>query len=617
MSLEISKDPNARATMCRHFPYELVWRPERRYVAGAQIELRSHKLRAFLEWKYVGMEIEGADITFRWRTWQTPGELRLNPNRVLCRAKLHYGIPQGRPLRIRLTAIPPMWSGVDNVISIWTIDVNTDPDPNAPQLDAVKESGSECLLRVKAAAVERLSIYSRPMAGADGKVRTLLVPEDRFGNPSSFTRPVNATLTWMNRRWSQSLESTTVVSLPEPADIGRLQVTIPVEQLSREDNVTNGNRVGDNIVLRGNPVWRNGPDGLRPAFGEFHWHTDFSGDGQRSIHEALRCARDELNMDFAAPSDHNTRGQNWNDTVTAVETFAKEGEFATFFGWENSSDRGHENYYFTDPGHALICGGAAGIVGARVEDCEGKLKALYQTHDFLVIPHHTNTEAETRRIKDDAPVWHPYPWHAPVEHVRMAEIMQIRGNQEQNLYDDVWRGWHQNNQASLQDALARGYKVGFTGGTDNHCGWPGRAYAIQEGTGTLNPKSVILTGLWTEQIERHSIYDSLKARRSWAVWDTRALVVFRINGAISGSEIAVGRTTQIAAYLKVSAEDSLQVVEIVSDGNVVWSAQSVSLDMETTIELPPAEKNTYFYLRALQRDGGIIYASPVFVNVTT
>ncbi len=33
------------------------------------------------------------------------------------------------------------------------------------------------------------------------------------------------------------------------------------------------------------------------------------------------------------------------------------------------------------------------------------------------------------------------------------------------------------------------------------------------------------------------------------------------------------------------------------------------------IPLGPAERSTHFYLRALQRDGGIIYASPVFVQV--
>jgi hypothetical protein len=33
------------------------------------------------------------------------------------------------------------------------------------------------------------------------------------------------------------------------------------------------------------------------------------------------------------------------------------------------------------------------------------------------------------------------------------------------------------------------------------------------------------------------------------------------------------------------------------------------------VPLGEAARSTHFYLRALQRDGGIVYASPVFVDV--
>lgn len=39
------------------------------------------------------------------------------------------------------------------------------------------------------------------------------------------------------------------------------------------------------------------------------------------------------------------------------------------------------------------------------------------------------------------------------------------------------------------------------------------------------------------------------------------------------------------------------------------------LDIEVQVNLGEARKTTYFYLRALQTDGAIIYASPVFVKV--
>ena len=240
---------------------------------------------------------------------------------------------------------------------------------------------------------------------------------------------------------------------------------------------------------------------------------------------------------------------------------------------------------------------------------------LRELQDFIAIPHHTNAVAETRKIEDDSPYWHPYPWREPEDFRCLAEIMQIRGNQERNSYGDAWRGWHQNNGASIQDALALGHRLGFTGGTDNHCGWPGRARSGCEGLGVYPLASTILTGVWTGQVERQSIFDSLRARRTWAVWDTRALVHYTVNGILGGGELTVQRGEALSAHIRLSAEDLLQSVEVVSEGRTVWSASFDDLDLDLEIPLGAAGAGTHFYLRALQRNGGIIYASPVFVTV--
>lgn len=65
----------------------------------------------------------------------------------------------------------------------------------------------------------------------------------------------------------------------------------------------------------------------------------------------------------------------------------------------------------------------------------------------------------------------------------------------------------------------------------------------------------------------------------------------------------------------MSAEDTIQTLEIVSEGQVVSSASFSDLDVEFDAPLGDAEKLTHLYLRALQRNGGIIYASPVFVDL--
>ena len=620
MSLHIIDDPEAYASMSRQFTYKLLWRPEKHYVTGTDVELRSHCLRAFLSWRYAGFEMDAGDITFRWKMNPSPSQLRQNLNRVLFRTRLIHGVPAGEPTEFTVTVIPPVLTGVDNILSVWTIDVpnNLKPDESGEsRSQPVKEHGSEVTLTVSSGPVERLSIYSRPMPGLDHKVRTVLVPEDRFGNPAVFENKIRVNSIWNERERQVELHGVRELNLEPPTGVGRLEVHVPMALLSARENILNGFRRCDILIIKGNPVWPGGPETLRAGFGEFHWHTGFSGDGQRSIEEALVSARDYLNMDYAAPGDHNPQGEKWDVTVSALNSINRDDEFATFFGWENATDRGHENYYFTDPQHPLVCGGPGGITSGRPDSLVKPLKAIYEKDDFVAVPHHTNCVAETRKPEDDSPYWHTYPWPDPQDYIRLVEIMQTRGNQETNVYDDAWRGWHQNNGASVQDALALGHRVGFTGGSDNHCGWPGRIFDERhcEGVGIHPTNSVILTGVWTRRIERQCIFDSLKARNTWAVWDTRALVHFTVNSALGGDELAVAPKTDLEAHIRLSAEDALQVVELVSQGKVVWQGSFAEPDVELDVPLGRAASSTHFYLRALQRNGGIIYASPVFVTV--
>jgi hypothetical protein len=199
----------------------------------------------------------------------------------------------------------------------------------------------------------------------------------------------------------------------------------------------------------------------------------------------------------------------------------------------------------------------------------------------------------------------------------LAEIIQVRGNQERNEYTDPWHGWHQHNGASVQDALAAGHRIGFTGGTDNHSGWPARAYAPSEAfMGADNhPHTQILTGVWTPKLEREAVFSQMQRRATWAVRDTRAIVHFSIDDVLMGGELRTEPGRELTARIRLSAEAPLQVMEIISEGETVWTASSADLDIEREVRLGPVEASTHFYFRALQRDGGVIYASPVFVDV--
>lgn len=153
------------------------------------------------------------------------------------------------------------------------------------------------------------------------------------------------------------------------------------------------------------------------------------------------------------------------------------------------------------------------------------------------------------------------------------------------------------------------------GGTDNHVGWPSRTFfqAVDYG-GRFNPCSYILTGVWTQSRSREDIFSDLYNRFTWATWDTRAIVDFRINCTQAGGELKLKAGECIYADIRLSAEDILLTIEIITNGDVIWRARSDSLDVKYHINLGILNKPAYFYLRAMQRDGGIIYASPVFIS---
>lgn len=610
MSLKLISSEKPHATMSRQFHIRLEWRPEKTYPAGTEIELRSACIRSFFNWKQVGMTVSGAELLYKRTSTLFPNTIDpFDRTLAILRARLPGGARPGDTIEIDMTVIPPIWAGLGDKLSIWYKEPFDEKaqDPSATLFRA--EKNSTCEIPVAPGPVEMFCIYSKPAPGTDGKVRTRLSPEDRFGNPSAFEKPVRIRLEWDGKEWEEEITAPKSIFLDRPKSIARLKASVPMSALSYDENVRNGTSHNEYLIVTGNPVWPGPVDGLLPAFGEIHWHTEFSGDGQGCIDNAFLFARDALNMDFAAPGDHNPTPAQWEKTVESAEKFNEPGTFATFFGWENGTPHGHENYYFTDPAHPLICGGKAGLRTGRPDE----ITDLLEKHDdFIAVPHHTNSVSENLNPEGN-PYFFPYPWTRPIKNRHLVEIMQLRGNQERNDYPDAWRGWQQNNGASAQDALAMGHRLGFTGGTDNHCALPGRAFNELAGPGRHCQKSVILTGVWTKKVDRQSIFETLHARHTWAVWDTRAIVHFTVNGVLMGGELSIEKDEALTARIRISAEDSFQSIEIVSEGRPVWLSSFHEQDINLTVPLGNAEATTHFYLRALLRNGGLIYASPVFL----
>ena len=615
-TLQVVSEPDAYATFNNDFTWKLVWRPEVPVSEGTEIELRSLNLRTYYNWQYTDCEIEQAEIIKRRPFEISPSYLfSINGQWMIVRAKLKTNLEPGDTLKIRLTAIPPHFADLYDAVSVY---VNSN---NKGDQEFIKAPRATAVLNVKANRAARFAMYSHPMPDINNKIRTVLSVEDRFGNQTEFDREVPVKLDWNGKTWAVKLKQSKIIFLDAPKDIGRLKACIATDSLSSRENINNGQIQKDKFVITGNPVWGRSPYGETAGFGEFHWHTEASGDGSGSLIMGLSSARDHLNMNYCMQSDHTPSREKWVYGVGVIEKFNENDKFATLFGWENSTSQGHDNYYFTNSYHPMVPYGSERPWRGKPHEVQDRLSELQANlrkgNKFIAIGHHTNSISEVRK-KDGTPYWFAYPFTKGDNYHRLIEIFQTRGNMERDKYNDadLWRAWCGSNGSSVQDALEKGYKVGFTGGTDNHCSLPGRSFTFRKHAGGRMPIcSRILTGTWIDRIERRSIWQGLYDRHTWAVWDTRAIVYFAVNESQSGDEIKVVKRAPLKAYIKISAEDTLQSIEIVSEKESVWVGSSDELDFEKVVGLGAARKNTHFYLRALQRNGGIIYASPVFVTI--
>ncbi len=611
--LVITQNPHAYAGLEETFHWQLQWTLDEALAKGTLFELRSKNMRTYYRWSKTNFAITNAEIVEVIPS--CAGNLFSNTTYTNLKAALSDDMEPGDKVTIGFDSTASHFAGRYDEISIWIAQPTENPEEAAFE----KVPNTTLILDVKAAPVCHLYLYCEPTPGHDGQIRTIISPEDRFGNASTFTRPVTIEFNWMGQKFNEDITTTKVISLDTPKQaIARLKATMSYKDLAAFEDIENGEKHYGQIIVTSNPVWLNAPVGKQAAFGEFHWHTGYSGDGAYSIEDGLTFARDQLNMDFCMSSDH-TPHKDWADTVKVHEAFNDDDRFATLFGWEKSTRWGHENYYFTDPDHFVNPTNPDGPL--MVNGWEDKLWVLQETldpqfekaKDFIAIPHHTNVTG--------APHWFPYPFDKvkPSGYHRLFEIFQTRGNQERNHYDGsdwrTWRAWHFNNNASAQDALNKGFKMGFVGGTDNHASLPARIFCSEAAFGKMPMNSTGMTGLWTDRITRQDIFNGMFARNTWAVWDTRALAWFEVNGGAMGSELSVAKETPLQAHIKISAESPLALLEIVSREDVIEIPVSKSLDTDIRHPLGPAAASNYYYARAVLTNGGIIYISPVFINV--
>ncbi len=370
-------------------------------------------------------------------------------------------------------------------------------------------------------------------------------------------------------------------------------------------------------------------DGTPIYFGEIHWHTDFSGDGQRTLVEALTSARDELGLDFAGSTDHLSPDGTYIqrlpiEQVEICRRFDDPGQFCTLLGAELSGRYGHVNLYAADAEAflAIVRRFPHELLPVWREDPDryplDVLAALCPEGKAMIVPHHTNMDSSASAgvvRSDGRSFWCALHWPlvTPLlrQGLRLVEIVQNHGAFETEMPDALWRVRWGRLGGSVRTGLLRGHRLGFVGGSDNHMGWPTR---LDMGGGYGG-----LTAVQASRLDGAVLFDALYRRHCYATSGARIVVDATLNGLPMGSELSLPPDAERVFRISVRGTAPLAAVQIISLGAIL--ADLPVGDMSPDLELRWSDDrpgrpldDVYYYIRIRQSDGHCAWLSPWWVD---
>jgi hypothetical protein len=285
----------------------------------------------------------------------------------------------------------------------------------------------------------------------------------------------------------------------------------------------------------------------------------------------------------------------WQEIERQTQAFHEPGRFVTLLGYEWTSwIYGHRHVlYFEDSGPVYPWSDPSFESPTQLWDALAR-----SGKTALTFAHHSAGDP----IPTDWSI-PPDPRFEPV-----TEIVSIHGASEAaDAPNPVTHGVPGN---FVRDALDRGYRLGFVGSGDRHDGHPG-AYQV-------SPQMGGLAAILADELTREGVLAALRARRVYASNGPRmllrvALGPHRMGESVSVAEHGQGGRLSDRLFVHVVAETPLARVDFVRSGRLEDSAAlegelEVMLDREVE-GLGPGE---YVYVRAVQKDGGAVWSSPIF-----
>lgn len=324
--------------------------------------------------------------------------------------------------------------------------------------------------------------------------------------------------------------------------------------------------------------------------GDIHRHTDISWDGNRdgSLHDAYRYAVDAAGFEYMGVCDHQAGAMNpynWWMIQKAVDLFSIPNRFAPLYSYERSLPypNGHRNVLFAERGRPVLA-----ISKAEQAGTEGaaKLYAYLRQFQGLTTSHTSATGAGT-------------DWRDSSEDLEpVVEIYQgYRHSYEQ---PGAPRSPKQGEEPSrfapgyVSNAWAKGIKMGVQSSSDHVS------------------THISYAALYVDRINRQSILDAIRARRTYAATDN-IVVNWRAENHFMGASFDSPKAPVMRAH--VLGTGNLALISVVKNNRVVYTAPGRGAEAKFQFTDREISKGTaWYYLRVEQQDGQIAWSSPLWIT---
>ncbi|MCA9410265.1 MAG: hypothetical protein KC944_03580 [Candidatus Omnitrophica bacterium] len=301
------------------------------------------------------------------------------------------------------------------------------------------------------------------------------------------------------------------------------------------------------------------------VFGDLHRHTDLSlcmvpADG--SLDDAYRYAIDVAQLDFLGVTDHsrdiargNHLSQLWWRERKEVTRHRLTDVFFPYFAYERSRQ---------DTDHNVIS-----LRDDMLRPYEPPLPTFWEIcdKDTFTLPHQ--------------PFFNSGLW-------------EYNDNDRRPLLE-IYQGCRDSTaEVPANEGLGLDYRFGFVASSDHLS------------------TNASFASVWTDKVDRESIFRSLQARRTYGSTDKIRLAV-RAGDHWMGEEFAAKEMPPIHVTAKGTGEISL--IQFVVDGKreKTLNPNCTDVDLKESIDLSPGRH--YVYVRLEQKDGNLAWASPFFVEI--